>query len=65
MDRMYKRKSAEKKAAIDAAVATASASDMERARKACDAIVRGYYFDFDELKEEHPKAYEVAMLFVS
>jgi hypothetical protein len=65
MDSMYKKKSHEKRAKIDAAVATASASDIERARKACDAIVRGYYFDFDDLKAEHPKAYEVAMLFVS
>jgi len=61
---MYKSKSAEKRAKIDAAVATASPSDMERARKACDAVVRGYYFDFDDLKENHPKAFEVAMLFV-
>lgn len=65
MNRMYKNKSAEKRAAIDAAVATASAMDMRLANSACNAIVQGRYFDFDELEEEHPKAFEVARLFVS
>lgn len=65
MDHLYRARSRKRQAEIDTAVQGTSKADMERARKACDAIFRGYYFDFDELEEKHPQAYRVAMLFVT
>lgn len=65
MDHLYKARSPKRQAEIDAAVQETSTADMERARKACDAIVRGHFLDFDDLKENHPQAYRVAMLFVT
>lgn len=65
MDHLYRARSSKRQAEIDAAVQETSTADMERARKACDAIFRGRYFDFDELKEKHPQAYRVTMLFVT
>lgn len=65
MNRIYNNKSAKRQAEIDAAIETVSSSDMRLAREACNAVSRGYPFDFEELKKKHPKAHEITMLFMS
>ncbi|MFK3777269.1 hypothetical protein [Agrobacterium sp. NPDC089420] len=62
MERMKARKSPTRRAKIETLQAQMTREEGGVAAHILDCIVRGSYFDADEMKETHPQALELAYL---
>lgn len=62
MERMKARKSPTRRAKIEALQSQMTRVEGDVAAHILDCIVRGSYFDADEMKEAHPQALELAYL---